>query len=273
MALNTFLKGFGMSFTSKCLYLGNELVVSDNQADYSNFESALDFILNADSLQNKDQYWKTLSHGFAHLGEKTDESNLLGLVTPEKLDCIHNMCISVPNLIPSKRRPICDAKCQAQMIIFAKSLNLRRCLKAPGIEEFPGDYTDDSPPYLLKSIPVSFDAKFAEWHSTGYYLPAGVECTIKVNQCIDSDAWSVRIGAHTDDLSNCESICRWPCISLVTPLGGLSNVQSEIQVSSPYGGLIYFESHRGNVKIQAVLNNVVNTPYFDLTVPNSMKEW
>ena len=123
-------------------------------------------------------------------------------------------------------------------------------------------------------MPVRLAAAFGrEWLSTGWYLPAGVACTFRAKHFEDIEAWSVRIGAHTDDLSGCGSISRWPCISLVVPLCGLCDTSPEVVFSSPYGGLIYLESSRGNVKVEATLSNVVESPFFDLTDPTALNSW
>lgn len=254
-----------MTFTSKCLELPDEINVADNKAEYGNFAHALEKILtNSCCIRSKERYMNTLSCGFC-IFEKNSVLNQI--ITPDKLDFIQKICESNHELIPSEKKPVCDQACKAQLNIYCKLLNNKESVKAPGIQEFPGDFKEQ--PALLKNVRIKIEAKFAEWHSTGYYLPASVSCKIKlIGDCEYLNlAWSVRIGAHTDDLKDCDSITRWPCISKEYP------VYPDMEVSSPYGGLIYFESFEEDVKIEAILSNVVESPYFDLTKPNTLNEW
>ncbi len=51
--------------------------------------------------------------------------------------------------------------------------------KAPGIDEWPGDY--DTPP-PLKTVTMEIDATHDwDWYPTGYHLPAGQEATLQVS--------------------------------------------------------------------------------------------
>lgn len=273
MPLNTFLKSFGMTFTSKCLFIENEIPVADNQATYSNFKLALNKLLTLD-IPDEDEmrYLQTVSYGFAALQEI--KNDLSFLMTPEQLERIHSMYEVELNRIPTKKAPICDQRCKAYATIFGKCLGIKQFCKAPGICEFPGDFTDDVALLLQENVQIELEAKFEdEWHSTGFYLPAGVGGTVKVLECDDLEAWTVRIGAHADDLSACESITRWPCISSVVRMCGRETECPEIVISSPFGGLVYFESSRVDAKIKAVLGNVVESPYFDLKDSKSLKKW
>ena len=49
--------------------------------------------------------------------------------------------------------------------------------KAPEIDQFPGDFP--SSPQLVKAD-IEVNSYLYDWFATGYYLPAGVEATIKV---------------------------------------------------------------------------------------------
>ena len=50
--------------------------------------------------------------------------------------------------------------------------------KAPGIDEWPGDYTMPPP---LKTVTMEIQANYWDWYPTGYYLPAGQEATMQVS--------------------------------------------------------------------------------------------
>ena len=255
-----------MSFTSKCLYLSDTISVADSQHKHSNLVDAINkLILDNCSVNDENRFLNTIACGLSGSDENKDFIN--EILTAQKIDYLQKMCQDRLDLIPSENKPICDQTCKTKMIIFCKLLNFKECVKAPGIHLFPGDFEDVNS--VLRNTQIKFESIFdgVEWHSTGYYLPAGVLCKIKVIKCHDFDSWKVRIGAHSDDLSNCESIKRWPCISSVYP------VNETMEISSPYGGLIYFESSKRKVKIEAILNNVVESPYFDLTNPNTVNEW
>ena len=77
-------------------------------------------------------------------------------------------------------------------------------------------------------------ATFQERLSTGYYLPAGIEMSVKVTNG-NHKGWKLRIGAHTDNNTNLKKYVRWPVVSIMKLL------DEEMVVSSPFGGLVYFE--------------------------------
>ena len=150
-------------------------------------------------------------------------------------------------------------------------LSMNKNSKAPGIEEFPGDFK--KLPELQYQVQMSFNTRFQEWLSTGYYLSAGVTMALEVASETPGNLskWKVRIGAHYDDLccsySDCETFRRWPCITMTKGL------EPHLKISSPYGGLVFIESppEGGSIKVQ--LSNVVEAPFFDLTKPETIKDW
>ncbi len=78
--------------------------------------------------------------------------------------------------------------------------------------------------------------------------------------------WWVRIGAHTDELTELEELKRWPVITSSRKLA------RNMSFSSPFGGLVYFESP-GASSLSLVISNVVEAPFIDLTQPESIKDW
>lgn len=136
--------------------------------------------------------------------------------------------------------------------------------KAPGIDNFPGDF--DQTPELLENVELNLSTKFSERISTGYFLPAGVQLVVEL---IGGDwkNWGLRIGAHTDDLSGCNELRRWPCVTSREELK-----RAKMNVSSPFGGLIYFESPQAG-SIRVTLTNVVEAPFIDLTQPETIRDW
>ena len=106
---------------------------------------------------------------------------------------------------------------------------------------------------------------FQERLSTGYYLPAGTILLLTADSA-SFDGWSIRIGAHTDDLSHCEKLSRWPCVTTCKA------ITQQMSFSSPFGGLIYFESS-GPGNLSVGMNNVVESPFIDLTKPSTIEDW
>lgn len=121
-------------------------------------------------------------------------------------------------------------------------------------------------PDLLENVELELTCNFAERLSTGYFLPAGVPLVVDVKQDI-TKGWMLRIGAHTDDLTNCSDFNRWPCITQCDVLN-----TGRACFSSPYGGLIYLESP-GQGQIKLCLKNVLEAPFYDLTKPETIRDW
>lgn len=119
---------------------------------------------------------------------------------------------------------------------------------------------------------MDLSTRFAERVSTGFYAPAGVRVHVHVIEPSSGEAlkaWSMRIGAHTDDLSNCGELKRWPCLSLIK-----ENLDTtRFSMCSPYGGLIYFESSKQPAHIRLSLSNVVEAPFIDMTKPETVRDW
>ena len=84
-------------------------------------------------------------------------------------------------------------------------------------------------------------------------------------------AWSVCIGCHRDNLTNCSEWRRWPDVVVEKSLDNQS-----IALSSPFGGLIYLRSHKethSHSVIDVELHNAVPAPHFDLKDPESVHNW
>jgi hypothetical protein len=104
--------------------------------------------------------------------------------------------------------------------------------KAPNIQEFPFDFSEE--PELLSDVSIRLTSKFSERLSTGFYLPAGVEISIRVVDGNPKD-WKCRIGAHSDVLKPESEYRRWPNCSVVKTL------KKELNFKSSFGGLVYFD--------------------------------
>ncbi|CAF1006076.1 unnamed protein product [Brachionus calyciflorus] len=256
MALHRFLvKNTGITFTKDTLFIPDEINVSESKPHLSNFDHALSEV--SKNSQKLAEYSDTISQG---LGKYLNDSKKLD---EDKLKILKQLNSRCRNLIPNENNPISESDKKMAINLLGKSLCCFEGEKAPGIEIFPGDFKQL--PDLLQNVLIKIESNFSEWISTGYYLPAGICLNVQVKSG-DLEGWSIRIGSHSDDNSRCESYKRWPCISLVKTLQNIMNF------SSPYGGLVYFESSKpGCLEIQ--LSNVVESPYFDLTKKETIDNW
>jgi hypothetical protein len=194
MCLYQFLKFYtGIFFTPVCLNLPNESEVSHNKSKYSQFDIALEQVCSNPSKIAK--YSNTLQSGFDILYEE-------GLLTADKIlelqEMVMKQCKNCGwNVIPKDKQPVCDIEQINALKLIAKSYNYTESVKAPGVEEFPGDFKTE--PELLENIRLEISSQFQERISTGFYLPAGT--ILIINICSgDYEGWCVRIGAHSDDL-------------------------------------------------------------------------
>ncbi|XP_013774531.1 TRPM8 channel-associated factor homolog [Limulus polyphemus] len=166
--------------------------------------------------------------------------------------------------LPSPKTPISSRSSKDMLILYDLLLRVNGG-KASGIEYFPGDF--ESPPFLTRAT-ISLTSTLKDIHPTGYYLPAGQEMTVIVKNS-DVQGWKLRIGCHSDNLTYInEAWRRWPSIMVEQALE-----QGETTISSPYGGLIYFESPDGKKSLNVELDSVVQSPLFDIKNPEANSLW
>ena len=108
---------------------------------------------------------------------------------------------------------------------------------------------------------------------TGAYAPPGAIVAVNVPESMVGNGYKVRVGAHSWDLSNKNSITRLDRISMVYDINC-----SNTLVSNPLGGGIYievpFESDAGIVNVQ--IDNAVRSPFYaarDFTDHTSDSDW
>lgn len=259
MGLNKFLREhFGMMYTERYLSIGTETEVSKNVCKVSQFDLAIEKIFNDPEKVFK--YGNTVQCGIDVLCDE-------GILDPSKLTEIKAKVLESSRKcgcksIPSEKEPIRDEKSKTMCKFLSKCINFLDGEKAPGIDVFPGDF--DKLPPLLENVELDLSTQFEERVSTGYYLPAGVKLIAKCTG--DLKLWTLRIGAHTDDLSYCGHFTRWPVVTTT------KYVTETIEICSPFGGLIYFESS-GKGSLIVNLSNVVESPYIDLTKPETINDW
>lgn len=96
-----------------------------------------------------------------------------------------------------------------------------------------------------------------EWLGTGLYVPPGG----KVCVCTDNptEGWSVRVGAHTDDISCRDEWMRWPQVSLILPLADPNKM---VSLSTPFGGNVYLvRSSKASQSLRATFSgNLLQQP-------------
>ena len=256
-----FLKNYtGIILTSDSMDPGT-LEVKNNQAQYSHFDIALEKVFE-NTENNLEKYYETIQNGIDILHD-------LNLINDTRLheirDKLLESCVSCGlKTTPCSREPINTSLGKTTINLLGKCILNCEGEKAPGVKDFPGDF--DETPTLLENIEISLVTKFEERLSTGYYLAAGAYILIKVNSD-QFENWYVRIGAHTDDLTYCDTYCRWPRVSLTKKL------LKDMCFSSPFGGLVYFESPNSGGNLSVTISNVVESPYFDLTKPETIEKW
>jgi len=145
-----------------------------------------------------------------------------------------------------------------------------RISKLKDAANFPGEV---GPSAASVEKDFQFDSSKLRWQSTGLYMPAGrpVSFTIASNH---ANLVKLRVGAHSDILIPMDNdyrkqLNRGPDISMTKVLNG-----GETLITSPYGGLIYFEKigKPENTVVNIRINGAAQAPYFKLGETNA-REW
>lgn len=273
MALYRFLREYtGILLTKEIIYLCcDELPVSENKAKHSHFDIAIEQIGN--SPQKIEKYSNTICNGMDILKkeELLDNDKIM-----ELMSCLQTHCsVNEWNVVPEKKKPIKKAEQKSIARLMCKCLLHLEGQVAPGIESFPGQFQDSKSIYsmLEEDVDLRLSSRFCdELVSTGYYLPAGVSLLINIVSCDSLNHWTCQIGSHTDDLSDCDSYARWPCVVVEQNLKC-----QETTVNSPFGGLVYFKYNGPDRSvashIEMIITNVVKSPYYDLTDNVTVSNW
>lgn len=117
------------------------------------------------------------------------------------------------------------------------------------------------PPGPLENVYVSLDERAEGWITTGVYVPPGTVVTLEAMG--PHAGWEARIGCHTDTLWHHDEWRRWPEISRTFLLEARVT-----KIASPYGGLLYFESHGKHASVTLNVQGVLRAPWFDSTLMN-----
>ncbi|ESO83632.1 hypothetical protein LOTGIDRAFT_236481 [Lottia gigantea] len=169
--------------------------------------------------------------------------------------------------IPSEKRPVSSSIGKSVMFlhdVLAKTGNGYK--KMPGIDLFPGDFTEDPP---LSDGRIIIESEIPAAHPTGFYVRAGeeVELEIVTEESLNC-GWEIQIGCHSDHLQTSNAMKRWPIITEKQKI-----TQKNLKMKTPIGGLMYVWSPKMASKIIINVKNAIESPLFDLTQPETIINW
>lgn len=258
MSLNKFIFEIGIGFSSSLAVINSYIKTKKNQARNSRFVDNVELL---DLDMNKAVKFESFF------------LNAISSIPNEKafkyLENLHKVLYKfiISNYKPTFESHVNCPTGRALLTIASRlyqkySICGIKC-RAPNIEEFPTCNLLN--PDTISEI-VSIKSKYDEFHFSGFYLPPGGCCTVTVLEGNPS-GWHVFIGCHTDDLTKMNSFKRWPAITSSLKL------KKTLTITSAFGGLIYFESPKGNSTIKVKLDSVAEAPYYDLNKPETIRKW
>lgn len=233
----SFLQNYcGILLTDKYFCIPPRVPISHNQAKFSNFHDAVKAVsVDTKELSN---FCKTIDcciENFTKWDISCEHD-----VSKMKRSLLKQCKQNNSQVIPSQKNPIKNEDTKQLTKLLCKCY-IALGEKAPNIEEFPFDFTE-SPP-LKSNVELNLTSKFSERLSTGYYLPAGVQMSLKIIKGNPS-GWTCRIGAHTDVLHDQSEFTRWPMCFMEKSM----NQKTDLKIKSPFGGLVYFDWYHLFVK-------------------------
>jgi hypothetical protein len=260
MSLNIFLSYAGICFSvQECEYLDIDL--SKNQAINAHFGRTIESLSRDTSLAVDFEYF--ITNGIKSL-PINNASKLLDRIQKILYSAIH--LTYIPTFSIGIKCPIGRSLLNICSKLYQKYSACGVRIKAPNIEEFPGDILTTTRSSEVSTHFLSIKSKFDEFHCTGLYAPAGYSIKITVLEG-NPTGWDLRIGCHTDDLSEMECFNRWPfvCSSI--------KLKKSLNISTAFGGLIYLDSPRGNSSVKIKIENAIQSPFFDSTNPETIQKW
>ena len=165
---------------------------------------------------------------------------------------------------PSADQPIGDADAEARLaarlfVLLQKLIPPEAVRAHPAAADFPGPVPSDGP-RVTRSLTI--DSAVPRWHSTGLYAAPGELVTVTLPTAVaDAGGFHVRVGAHTDDISDLSEWTRMPEISRRFPVS-----EATTYVANAFGGLIYVEvpTDAGLGDIPVEIEGAVAAPLFVL---------
>lgn len=269
-------KHFGIRMTENYVKIGTETSVNENKAliknKGSNKHTAIVF-----PQDSKKAIIERICEDIDCINQFVDTLDYESLMK-EDLSLVHHLrdtlvqkscplcCCGNSNLYlaPTKSKPISGEKTQ-NICRLLNNCFIALNEKPYNVNDFPGECYASTE----NDVQLTVSTKFPwERVSTGYYLPAGFQAEVKILSG-NYTSWKIRIGSQSDNLSKCDKYKRWPIMSIVQKVSN-----KNFHISSPFGGLIYFDSSVSDT-LHLTLSNVVKAPYFDLLHPefNSDSYW
>lgn len=134
----------------------------------------------------------------------------------------------------------------------------------PAAEFFPGSVSVSA---LRISKVVEVDNSIPGWHSTGLYAVPGEPVYAKLDRPLSG--LSLRIGSHTDNLSDLDSWSRMPQI-----VSSVRIASQSVRANNAFGGLVYIEvgMPTPNTKVNVEIIGAVDAPLFILGKTNE-SDW
>ena len=195
-SLNKLIASCGICLTPfSCKIQSNCFSVENNLADSSHLGNAIDLL--AENVEEIKNVSNLIISGIMALPCSISAKYL------EKLHAILNKFIGSKYTPTGKASVSCDigrsllsVACQ----VYQKFSSCGIRVKAPCIEEFPGNFSNVDKPETTFAV-ITIKSKFDEFHSTGFYLAAGTLARVTVLEG-NPNGWDIRVGCHTDDLSS-----------------------------------------------------------------------
>lgn len=137
---------------------------------------------------------------------------------------------------------------------------------AASAADFPGAVPADAPRVTRR---LAIDASVPGWHSTGLYAAPGERIQVTLPAAAVKSGFSVRIGAHTDELWHLAAWQRAPAITRAFAL-----TAEKTEAANAFGGPIYLVVPETGAAgtLQATISGAVEAPYFKLGV-TSLADW
>ena len=173
--------------------------------------------------------------------------------------------------VPTAAKPVDQNNPRAALdlavsVTMAQEAPVAQVRAHPAAADFPGSVPADA---TSARRTVSIDPAEPGWASTGLYAPAGKPITVTLPFNRLKGSWSVRIGAHTDELWALDSWQRAPSITRAFPV-----TQRVTTVASAFGGPVYVvvPEQAGTGAVAAQIEGAVDAPYFRVG-KTSLQEW
>jgi len=153
-------------------------------------------------------------------------------------------------VIPTAEEPVKRSEVMRRVAVVMQSralaaLPAREAVAHPAGQVFPGPVPEGAPRVRRR---LEIDAAVPDWHSTGLYAPPGEPLRLSLSPAAADLGLKLRVGAHSDALWHADTWRRMPEISMLFDLD-----EAEVEVASPYGGLIYIIAPRGLVETASAM--------------------